>query len=53
MLELICRYSLYFEDGEPPVLLVGSRKCKATLKGLVVEALTVETKAWCGVINMK
>lgn len=30
-----------FEGGEPPALLVCSKKCKATLKGLDVEALTV------------
>lgn len=31
----------------------GCKKCKATLKGLAVEDLAVEIKAWCGTINTK
>lgn len=35
----------YGEDGELPVLLVGTKKYKAALKGVVLDALTVEIEA--------
>lgn len=43
----------YGEDGELPVLLVGTKKYKAALKGVVLDALTVEIEAWCSIINTK
>lgn len=39
--------------GRLGVEVVGCKKCQATFKGLAVEDLAVEVKAWCDTVNTK